>query len=128
MNTTMDKEQKECQKIQRVNIELNSLSVSELETPHNPLYNVKVLDSDRTKQVGTISAISDQDGIMELVYSYMTPTDVVHLERTCKRYVNVKRTRRIAIGSRLYVNPGSKEILLRMPSLIMSIIQVIVQQ
>ena len=105
----MDKEQKESIKIQQVNIELNNLSVSELEPPHNPLYNIKLLDSDRTKQVGTISAISGQDGIMELIYSFLTPTDVVNLERTCKRYVNVKRTRRIAIGSRLYVNPSSKD-------------------
>ena len=56
----MDKEQKECQKIQQVNIELNNLSVSELETSDNPLYSIKLLDSDRTNQVGTISAISGQ--------------------------------------------------------------------
>jgi len=105
----MDKEQKECQTIQQVNIDLNNLSISELETPHNPLYSIKILDSDRTKQVGTISAISNQDGIMELIYSFLTPTDVVNLERTCKRYVNVQRTKRIAIGSRLYVNPSSKD-------------------
>lgn len=107
MNTTTDKEQKESIKIEeQVNIELNNLSVSELETPHNPLYNVKVLDTDRTKQVGTISAISGQDGIMELMYSYLELTDVVQLERTCKRYVNVERTRRIAIGNALGLEVG----------------------
>ena len=94
------KERKECLKIQQeIEAELNNLSGSELEPPQNPLYNVKVLDSDRTNQVGTISAISDQDGIMDIVYSsYLTPEDVVKLERgTCKRYVNMERSRRIAI-------------------------------
>ena len=97
-NTTVI-ERKECLKIQQeIEAELNNLSGSELEPPQNPLYNAKVLDSDRTNQVGTISAISDQDGIMDIVYSsYLTPEDVVKLERTCKRYVNMERSRRIAI-------------------------------
>ena len=50
---TMDKEQKECLKNQQeINIGMNNLTVSELEIPHNPLYSIKILDSDRTKQVG----------------------------------------------------------------------------
>ena len=111
-NTTV-KERKECLKIQqKIEAELNNLwSGSELEPPQNPLYNIKVLDSDRTNQVGTISAISDQDGIMDTVYSYLTPKDVVQLERTCKRFVNVERSRRIAIGSRLLYHPSSNDTL-----------------
>ena len=95
---TTAKERNECLKIQQeIEAELNNFSGSELEPPQNPLYNIKVLDSDRTNQVGTISAISDQDGTMDTVYSYLTPKDVVQLERTCKRFVNVERSRRIAI-------------------------------
>ena len=111
-NTTVI-ERKECLKIQQeIEAELNNLSGSELEPPQNPLYNIKVLDSDRTNQVGTISAISDQDGIMDIVYSsYLTPEDVVKLERTCKRFVNVERSRRIAIGSRLLYHPSSNDTL-----------------
>jgi len=99
---TTVKERKDCLKIQaEIEAELNNNSSASESSHTNPLYKFKLCDSDRTKQVGTISAISDQDGIMESVYSYLSPSDVVYLELTCKRYANVERTRRIAIGSGL---------------------------
>jgi len=99
---TTEKESKECQKIQaEIEAELNNNSSAAESFHTNPLYKFKLCDSDRTKQVGTISAISDQDGIMDNIYSYLSPKDVVQLELTCKRYANVERTRRIVIGSGL---------------------------
>ena len=67
----------------------------------NPLY--KPWQSELVKkEVGTIDCFSGNDGIMEIVYSYLTPLDVANLERVCKRFAtNVEIGRRISIGYNL---------------------------
>ena len=106
-----EKDRKECLKIREdIEAELKIMPGSELKPLQNPLYSIKVLDNDRTKQVGTLSAISDHVGMMDNIYSYLSPKDVVQLELTCKRFVNVERTQRIAIGSWLLSASSLKHI------------------
>eukprot|EP00579_Thalassiosira_antarctica_P025568 CAMPEP_0202023022 /NCGR_PEP_ID=MMETSP0905-20130828/50904_1 /ASSEMBLY_ACC=CAM_ASM_000554 /TAXON_ID=420261 /ORGANISM="Thalassiosira antarctica, Strain CCMP982" /LENGTH=785 /DNA_ID=CAMNT_0048585307 /DNA_START=386 /DNA_END=2743 /DNA_ORIENTATION=- len=112
-----ERQLKEYQKIQKdIEVELcNSSSTGNINQQQslpveNPLYkpwNFELVGN----QVESIGFLSGNQGIMDVIYSFLTPTDVANLERTCKRFAtNVERGRRIAIGSKLlFVKYSSKQ-------------------